>query len=175
MIAAGDRQLGDRFKHVGATIAVGVLDPGDLLALRDVVAALRSGRCDDAERLVQARGEEREFRLRVGVVGAVDPPDFAAAGGDKQAFANNWSDAAHLEHEVVGHGERDALPVEILPLHEIARWFREAFGGGGIVDEIGGERGARQQEAGRDARPRPRTEFRCERFSVHGEDYQRIE
>ena len=58
VVAAGDRNFGDGLKHVGAAVAVGVLDAGELLALRDIVALFRRRRRDDAERLVEPRGEE---------------------------------------------------------------------------------------------------------------------
>lgn len=55
MVAAGDGEFRDGFKHVGVAVAVGIGEAGELLALGDVEATLR-GR-DDPERLVEAFGE----------------------------------------------------------------------------------------------------------------------
>ena len=103
VVAAGDRQLADGLEHVRTTIAIGVGEAGEFLALGDVIAAL--GRDDDAEWFVQAGGEKRETRLRRRVVGAIDPPDFTAACGDQEAFAGQRKDAADLEHDVGWRGQ----------------------------------------------------------------------
>jgi len=53
---------------------------------------------------MQALGKERVARFRIGIVGAVDPPDLAAASGDEEAFGRDGDDAADFEDDVVGTG-----------------------------------------------------------------------
>ena len=135
-------------------------------ATGDVEAALR-GR-DDPERFVEAFGEKSVARLGLGVVGTVDPPDFAAAGGDEQARRGDGDDTADLEHDGVGHGERGALPIAILGGGERFGRLDEAFGGGGVVglrecEERNGEAGEnRERERKREG-------------ALHGENYQTSE
>jgi hypothetical protein len=144
VVAAGDGEFRDGFKHVGAPVTVGIGEAGELLALGDVEAALRCR--DNSERFVEAFGEKGVARLGVGVVGAVDPPDFAAAGGNEQASRRHSDDTADLEHDGVGHGERGALPITTFGSSEHVGRLDEAFGGGGVVGLR--EREERNGEAG---------------------------
>ena len=133
VVAAGDRDLGDGFKHIGAAVAVSVFEAGELGALGDVVAFARGGCGDDAERLMEARGEEREGQFRFGREGAVDEIHFAATRGDEETLAGERKDTAGLEDDVGGNFERDAFPVFVFAGDEFVAGFGETFGGRRVV------------------------------------------